>query len=825
MNETTVLFPGGFKPITGAHLALAQRYAESPNVERVIMLIGPKERDGVSRQDSDEIFRLINTNPKIELRSTDFNSPIMAAYEFLFALPQDDMGTYAMAASRKGDDYARTMSFGSNVEKYKTIGDKKGRKIPPGVDINPMEVDVEPLTYEDGQPISASTIRQAIVNNDYETFAASYPGTKEAILKNIWQMLNGVQEATFSKEWWGNALAEDIEEVIEGYQTPDLANAHTAKMKKLRKYLDASQGKEFAYDFKKFKKTVFGVKLTESVLQENYITRSELSQIEAAADSFFSQYGIDVDMQGQFTHFFERLNDPRNDSPINMDELEDMFRKLAQEHGSRIQRQIELERPSAVASDLESDIHMPFMLKWDVKNKTIDLIPRTIKKQRRDWRVNNPNDIHYKLYAEGMLTEGGAAGHMNHPYDSHGLTFNDMKEIVSRALEGRLDMEQAVTEKTDGQNIQVTWKNGQPGFARGMKTRKEPLTPAEIVAEFEAKYQKAVESNGVKGAEGYKLVVNAFRATAEDLTASLNKLSAETLQRVFKNGRVFANMEIIYPATTNVIAYEQAVLQFHNLVEYDENGKVIETDVTGGTMLQKIIQDANAHMQNTFSFIPPNKLKLGRIEDFEDKQSAFFAEIDSLKNQFGLKETDVVSEYHKAWWKDVISKKASQMDYAIPEDVLDLLTYRWALNDKSTNITKIKKLIDNEQFSEWVAAFDKKDFRVFQKQNIEPFESIFLRLGAVVLKNIKNYLAVSPDTAVKKIKQDLLALIKELQTSDNPATLKKLETELKKIERIGGFDSIVPIEGIVFTYGGNTYKLTGSFAPVNQILGVLKYAR
>jgi len=42
---------------------------------------------------------------------------------------------------------------------------------------------------------------------------------------------------------------------------------------------------------------------------------------------------------------------------------------------------------------------------------------------------------------------------------------------------------------------------------------------------------------------------------------------------------------------------------------------------------------------------------------------------------------------------------------------------------------------------------------------------------------------------------------------------------------MGGFDTIVPIEGIVFTYGGNTYKLTGSFAPVNQILGVLKYAR
>ena len=811
MKETTVLFPGGFKPLTGAHLALAQRYAESPNVERVIMLIGPKERDGVSRQDSDEIFRLINTNPKIELRSTDFNSPIMAAYEFLFALPQDDMGTYAMAASRKGDDYARTMSFGSNVEKYKTIGDKKGRKIPPGVDINPMEVDVEPLTYEDGQPISASTIRQAIVNNDYETFTASYPGTKEAILKNIWQMLNGVQEATFSKEWWGNALAEDIEEVIEGYQTPDLANAHTAKMKKLRKYLDASQGKEFAYDFKKFKKTVFGVKLTESVLQENYITRSELSQIEAAADSFFSQYGIDVDMQGQFTHFFERLNDPRNDSPINMDELEDMFRKLAQEHGSRIQRQIELERPSAVASDLESDIHMPFMLKWDVKNKTIDLIPRTIKKQRRDWRVNNPNDIHYKLYAEGMLTEGGAAGHMNHPFDSNGLTFNDMKEIVARALQGRLDIEEAVTEKTDGQNIQVTWKDGQIGFSRGIKTRINPLSVTDIQDKF----------------EGRGPVSDAFGNTADDLSAAFKQIPADTLNGIFKNGRVFANMEIIYPATQNVIAYETAVLQFHNLVEYDieDKGQVIETDLSGGGVLQKIIQDANAHLQKTFSFIPPNKIQLGQIEDFEDKQDAFFAEIDSLKNQFGLKETDVVSEYHKAWWKDVIREKAYQMDYEIPEDILELLTYRWALNDKSTNITKIKKLIDNPEFLEWVILFDKKDFKAYQKQNIEPFESIFLRLGVVVLKNIKNYLAANPKKVVQQIKRDLLELIKELQTSDDPNTLKKLETELKKIQRIGGFDSIVPTEGIVFTYGGNTYKLTGSFAPVNQILGVLKYAR
>ena len=689
MNKTTVLFPGGFKPLTGAHIALANRYAQSSNVERVIMLIGPKERDGVSRKDSAEIFNLINSNAKIIMQPTDYNSPIMAAYEYLFALPENDNGTYAMAASKKGDDYVRTMSFAGNVEKYKTVGDKGGRKIPAGINVNPLEIDADPLTYANGNPISASTVRKAIADNDYQTFAASYPGTNEAVVKNIWQMLTGVQESLLSKSWWSDALSEDIDELFEGgYPNPKLAKAHNKKIKALRKHLDKSAGKEFVYDFINFSKTVFGAPIKES-----------------------------------------------------------------------------------------------------------------------------------------LLTEGGAGGHMNHPYDSYGLTFNDMKEIVSRALQGRLDMEDAVTEKTDGQNIQVTWKNGEPGFARGIKTIRNPMTTSDIIASFQEKYQKIVDESGEDVAEGYKSVVDAYTETAADLTSALSKLSPRTLQSIFKNGRVFANMEIIYPATTNIIAYEAAVLQFHNLVEYDETGKVVQTDLAGGTTLQKVIHDANAHLQKTFSFIPPNKMQLGQIEDFEDRQDAFFAEIDSLRNQFGLKETDVVSEYHKAWWENVIQEKANQLGYSIPQEVIELLIYRWAFNNKSTSITKIKKLIDNKQFVEWVSAFDKKDFKLYQKQNIKPFESIFLRLGAVVLKNIKNYLAANPNKAVQQIKNNLTSLTKELQTSDNIETIKKLETHLKQIEAIGGFDSIVPIEGVVFTYGGNTYKLTGSFAPVNQILGALKYAR
>ncbi|NBS60606.1 MAG: hypothetical protein EBT26_00910 [Microbacteriaceae bacterium] len=671
MNKITVLFPGGFKPLTGAHLALAQRYAESPQVDRVILLIGPNSRDGFTREKTIEIFDLIQSNgdisDKIEIQPTQHNSPIVAAYEYLFDLPSDATGRYAMAASTKGDDYVRAKTFVPNVDKYATIGDKTGRKIPAGIDATELSIDVDPETYADGTPISATAVRQAIAKQDYETFRASYPQFKDAIVKNAWQIVTGVSESLFTKNWWTKNLQEDVTDVIEAIMNTSERSRHDKKIKKLRNYLDSHRDQSFTYDFNKFPKTVYGAR----------------------------------------------------------------------------------------------------------------------------------------------LMEGGAAGHMAHPWDDHGLTFSDMKEIVSRALEGRLDIEQAVTEKTDGQNIQVTWKNGQIGFARNKGTVVNPMSVQELQDKF-----------GGRGP-----ISDAFGNAAEDLAEAFGQISQDQLDQIFKNGRVFANMEIIYPATRNVIAYEVAVLQFHNLIEYDEQGNQIETDLTGGATLQKIIQDANAHLQKTFSFIPPQQIKIGRISDFEDQQAAFFNEIAQLQNRYGLKDTDRVTEYHRAWWRDVIKTQASKMGYEIPENVLNALIYRWAFFDKSESMTSLKKQIANPEFLNWVMEFDKNEFKQYYKQNMEPFETLFLRLGAVALKNAENFLAANPSKTIQQIKSELAELIQELQNNPNPATISKLELELKRIDRLGGFDAIVPSEGVVFTYGGNTYKLTGAFAPVNQILGVLKYAR
>jgi hypothetical protein len=90
---------------------------------------------------------------------------------------------------------------------------------------------------------------------------------------------------------------------------------------------------------------------------------------------------------------------------------------------------------------------------------------------------------------------------------------------------------------------------------------------------------------------------------------------------------------------------------------------------------------------------------------------------------------------------------------------------------------------------------------------------------------LDGFLAVNPKKAVQKMKKELKTAISGLRTSKDIKKIDLLKKNLQKINSIGGTSSIVPSEGLVFKYKGNMYKFTGAFAPVNQILGALKFSR
>lgn len=425
-------------------------------------------------------------------------------------------------------------------------------------------------------------------------------------------------------------------------------------------------------------------------------------------------------------------------------------------------------------------------------------------RKKLDSVMNKIKKIRIESITESLLLEGGAYGHMAHPFDvDMNLTFGDLKNIVTQALTGELEL---AREKTDGQALAISWKNGNLISARNkghlMNAGEFAMSESDLISKF----------------AGRGPLSDAFTYAIKDLKAAIEKLSESDKQSIFKEGKAFMNCEVIYPENTNVIPYGQSLLVFHGTMEYDERGNPISEDAKAGFKLAEMIKNVNANVQKRFSLQGPPIQSLPKDEQLSEKKPYYLGKISKLQQEFGLSDASGVQDYHQAWWSKWIDNNApKKVSPAIKEGLIK----RWAFFDKSFRMNQI----DDLELREWADKTDKSDQQKISKTNLMKFEEIFLGVGADVLSFMKSVLTVNPDESKRQIIDKLNSTINTIRASGDAKSLMKLELELKRLESLGGFEKIVPNEGIVFNYKGNTYKLTGAFAPLNQILGIFAYSR
>jgi len=406
------------------------------------------------------------------------------------------------------------------------------------------------------------------------------------------------------------------------------------------------------------------------------------------------------------------------------------------------------------------------------------------------------------------ILEGGAAGHMSHPFDNNELTFGDFKEMINAGLSGSLNFEEEPTEKTDGQNVFATIQNGEVKFARNKGDMKTPMSLSDFKTKFEG--------------HPSKLVQDTFQFAADDLAASLTKLPTKVQDEVFANGLNFMNMELIYSLNPNVIHYDVDVIQFHGVKITDGEGNVTGEDNSAAKKIAGLLKDVDAHIQKTFSIIPPQVIKIAKDINFDENKSKFIAKVDALRDTFGLTDADAVSRYHEMWWRDQINSIFPDA----PQDIKEGLLLRWAYDDKKTlNIRDLEKMGLSKEQADAVKKFDKEDVKKKYKENIRPFEDLFLELGSIILKNASNFVAANPAEEMQRLHNELRSESDKIKANGDLSQIAKVEAELARLDRIGGIESIIPTEGLVFVYKGHTYKLTGTFAAVNQLMGFIKYGR
>ena len=410
------------------------------------------------------------------------------------------------------------------------------------------------------------------------------------------------------------------------------------------------------------------------------------------------------------------------------------------------------------------------------------------------------NDNTPKL-SEGLLLEGGAYGHMNHPFDTEiNLTFGQLKDIVNKALEGNLDL---AREKTDGQALAVSWRDGR-------------LVAARNKGHLKNKGEGALDINGVAMKfAGRGELEKAYNFAMKDLTKAISKLSEKQKDKIFKGGACFMNLEVIYPTSVNVIPYGQALLVFHGTMEYNVDGIAIGENQEAARTLAGMIKQVNADVQSAYTISGPPINQLPKSNDLRKLKGSYNSKISKLQSKFKLKDNDGIADYHQAFWMDFVNKKSPTK---LDNKTLMGLVKRWAFYDKSFRLDK--KNLPDVKTLEWAKGIDKNDHAKMAKDNIRPFEDIFLGIGADILSFMSSVLAANPDKAVRDMKKRLDKTIQDVKKSGDVKKINKLKLELQRLNAIGGTNKIVPNEGIVFVYGGKTFKLTGTFAPLNQILGL-----
>jgi hypothetical protein len=118
------LVPGGFKPPTLGHFALVDEVANRPEVSKVIVLIGHKTRDGVTKEESKAIWDIYKKYlpSNVEIQISDNSSPISDVSSLIKNNPEN---TYYPVVGIRGEmdlgDLKRFDSLKGKYDNFKPI--------------------------------------------------------------------------------------------------------------------------------------------------------------------------------------------------------------------------------------------------------------------------------------------------------------------------------------------------------------------------------------------------------------------------------------------------------------------------------------------------------------------------------------------------------------------------------------------------------------------------------------------------------------------------------------------------------------------------------
>lgn len=410
-----------------------------------------------------------------------------------------------------------------------------------------------------------------------------------------------------------------------------------------------------------------------------------------------------------------------------------------------------------------------------------------------------------------LLLEGGVAGHLSHLYDNRELTANKMGKILSIASRGELEG----TEKTDGFNIYLGYRDGQARYARNKGDMRAGGRVMEDLL-------NRVFAGGDQIKDVYVKAFTAFGDFVKNLPPNVQN-------RIFgEDGSIFYNTEIQGPGANNVVTYDANVISIHhgNHKRYDSETDTVEiVDVEENSrMLDRVIDSIEQKVAgDQFRVARTAVMQLRKLDDDTDLRIVL-AKIEKT----GFVGDMTIQEYLIMKLQPEIDSRLPHIDPAIREMVVNYILEIPDSEGKKVRLNDIYKgfPVDQRRLIRGIAHKDTGIPGMLIKKAIWPIETAIHDFAVELLKGMESAYILDNNSQVNRLKAEVESAIKGIQSYQGTGSEEARNVLTQQLEKIKHLDNInSTVEGFVFNYEGQMYKFTGNFAPINQILGLFKYGR
>jgi len=404
-----------------------------------------------------------------------------------------------------------------------------------------------------------------------------------------------------------------------------------------------------------------------------------------------------------------------------------------------------------------------------------------------------------------LIAEGGVAGHLAHLYDNRSLTFEKLAEILTAASRGKL----VGTEKTDGFNIYLGFKNGEAKAARNKGDMQRGGMNAVDLAMREFK----------GGPDIKKVYVDSFNAF-ENAVASLT--DEEKLAIFGPEGEIFYNSEIMGPGASNVVNYDSNIITIHGSghKRYDaETDKVVNADVSEASKALDQVVDRfeQATQGKNFDVQRTAMVNLQKLSGDHDLKIA----LEKIKKA-GFQGDMTVEDYLEEKLSQDVEEKFRSLD----EDLRQQMVDRILKKEGAPTLTQIYRGLGGAaEMKDQVRSYVQTGNKTISKL-IWPIEDAIHDFAVAMLEGMESAYILDNSKELDRLKKEVETAIKSIQAYQGPGQEMAHEILAKQLKKIKSLDNITSVaEGFVFEYDGQLYKFTGNFAPINQILGLFRFGR